>query len=1226
MSDPYDRIAKTRNAPPPDLVAIASLDRHIDDTYRRSTYPAYVKFETFLSRPEFTCAARDQKMNIWEQGNRYRLLHIPAEYLDEFFHLYDECRKLGITLNFTEKQNPVASGVRLDFDIYQDVPGDTLTNNMIDKLCENVVKTLSEIFPLEAECERDTDYKIVTIVTKRPVISEVEREGRKQWKSGLHIDIPSVKCSRNAKRLIIQQLLEKRVMTRVFGSAHPHAENYLDQASSSVPLVLFGSCKEGGTAYKIIKVRQYHVDGPNNVIGTDDNKFLLETQLNQSMEMSVNYSWDQLGANAERTLVKKIEFAPRATWSSELMALDHRNERNSEQVTVSLINDLNHLTVNDPNAEHLKLVLDCLKPQRYDDRKEWFKIIYVLVRSNSDYVPLARWFSMKSTKYDAVEFDKSIEQIKTLSLDKITVAMLHHMAKSDNPVMYLKAQEQSCRDLLYKYVFDSITEGKLGHTHFAELLHVYLRNKYVTDFNGRDRVWYEFKFPGEQHELGQVYKWTPITYPDSLDLYMHRKLSKVCFDLLDYMTKRRSDSSEATLVKYWVKLSSNVRGSARGLWTTPFKIGVLRQAEVIFSQPGFIKSLDQDAMCLGVGNGVLHLSREGAAPKLLKAFHGFKISRSTETMYEPMDPEDPLTLRLLGAMRNMFPEDESDTFEYVMSYISASIDNRPREAIMLLLTGAGSNGKSVLLSLITSMLGAQYSCAMPFSMLICNREDSPESAKPMLMQLVGARLAVYSEGPSNAIMYMPMVKRLTGGDAMAVRPLYGNAINIRARCMHLVMSNHDFMILTHEEATWRRLRYVKMMMTFRDAAQYDASNPFHRKIDHMMNSEFFDHAETRKCMLSICVFFHMKLMRYWDGIVDHVPHPNVETYTSRFRNSQDTVNRFISERVVMCVDAPEPLDADVEGADTKLMNRVTLEDVVVKYRDWYTRNIKSLQAHDNSQYMKEFRDSSLMAAIEETARGTCLKRGYRALGSDEDLKTGEIMYRPKITRVVTKPSGVKEFPDETTEQYILRFKREHALLMATEPADANDVKLMTLYSKQAQNITATALEINMDEHYDERPEAQQPVEVDRTTDEYILANNAGMEYESDVEDFEIPSQQDLQNDSVQHALDRALETKPVGTRGRTARVAAVARVATRAAPTRLVVQSSSSARANAVRVERDVKTLETREKSISGNSQIRSDLQKCVQKQQAGIRVRAANAAKSPANTTSDNDSEHDSE
>lgn len=55
---------------------------------------------------------------------------------------------------------------------------------------------------------------------------------------------------------------------------------------------------------------------------------------------------------------------------------------------------------------------------------------------------------------------------------------------------------------------------------------------------------------------------------------------------------------------------------------------------------------------------------------------------------------------LENTIKNLYPENEYDAYEYLMYYLSICLYDKPTENILLILNGNGSNGKSFLLDLI----------------------------------------------------------------------------------------------------------------------------------------------------------------------------------------------------------------------------------------------------------------------------------------------------------------------------------------------------------------------------------------------------------------------------------------------------------------------------------------------------------------------------------------------
>ena len=161
------------------------------------------------------------------------------------------------------------------------------------------------------------------------------------------------------------------------------------------------------------------------------------------------------------------------------------------------------------------------------------------------------------------------------------------------------------------------------------------------------------------------------------------------------------------------------------------------------------------------------------------------------------------------ALRNLFPDDEPDTFNYIMHYLASTLDGHKKESIFMILVGKGSNGKSFLVELHKGAIGEIYGVKMPLSFLTSRSKDA-ESATPALMQLKDAHFAYYSESNKFEVLNMAKIKEFTGQETMAGRKLHQDYINFKPKCHHLVASNNDFEILGTDHGTWRRIDYVNM--------------------------------------------------------------------------------------------------------------------------------------------------------------------------------------------------------------------------------------------------------------------------------------------------------------------------------------------------------------------------------------------------------------------------------
>lgn len=1052
------------------------IDSHINN--RMST--EYNVFNEFLDTTKYVVDSKVNPPNIWEQGGAMRCFNFPKEVINKFFTLYEKCRVAGTVMHFTEKQTAESSGIRYDLDIYQGEKNmkSLLTSDLpFNKFVNKFAKLFAKIFDIPAR-----EFNVLVVIEVKPKVMFDEK--KKQYKDGVHINIPSLKISRKAKRYLLKEILNKKIMTDCFGKDYgdiTDPEEFIDKQSCHVPLLLFGSVKNGVKYPYVFKTSYFiNYDSNKNPTIIQNNNFTTD-KYNMALEISSCFDGEK---------IEKIHVEPRDEYIVEVDAWETRNRiiNISEDQLEETINDMNHLTVNDPDTAYIYKLLDILKPYRYNDNKSWFKVVSALVNGGDKYIPFAKWFSQKSERYiNDDDFNKTIDSIKkNNNKNGFNTQHILWWAKEDNSEKYDEINRKALFHKLFKMITDEINEGKLGHAHFAELAIISVKNKYVTDYKGNNsqRKWYEFKFPEDKMKMGQVYKWVEINHPDALDRYLSNKLHTINLKLVLYLKKQMLQKADnKNLAAYYKALLRNFKSSCRCLHQDNYKESILRQMQKMLVMPGFIDNLDKDEMYLGVAQGVLMLSQYGYKPKLIKSFHTIKISRYTSTSYYEFNPKEPNTRKLLKAYRGMFPDKETDAFEYYMGAHAASIDNRPRETIIFLITGGGANGKSAFEEMHAAALGDQYCTPLPINMLLDNgRDDNGENPSSFFMKLETARSAYYEEGPTLAVLKMSMVKKITGCATLPGREMHEKARTFDSRCYHFVLSNHDFEIKSFEEATMRRLRYIQLKITFKDELDYNPDDPDQRLKDHSFDASMRNKPEFKSAYLSIMTFFHMKLMHYHGGRIDNIPHETIDRDTLSFRNRQDHLNRFISTRIVKRV----PLLED----STEKYEPTSIENIVQEYKEWYSKNVKDTRHFD---IKKSINDSVLRDHLFTKKGCDYLKAEYRVVPTGEMPDDDELLLEKVDKKGKVKKYSMK-YKKETPDQALDRFEREWN-------------ELCELNSKQSK------LDINMTDAFDgaSDDEESRDIEVPKFKSKKIIKDDYDFE-EDDVT-------REIEKDMLNRAVD-----------------------------------------------------------------------------------------------------------
>jgi phage/plasmid-associated DNA primase len=550
----------------------------------------------------------------------------------------------------------------------------------------------------------------------------------------------------------------------------------------------------------------------------------------------------------------------------------------------------------------------------------------------------------------------------------------------------------------------------LSHSDIAKLLHILLQHKYVTDVPEEESkvYWYEFILDDDDHIDGELYKWYKWkTLPTSLDRYISEVLPNL-FEMVFINVKKNFEKSTGDINKYYNKVLQNFKATMRKLGDRFFKKNVIEEAAVKFSKRGFDYSLDKNPLIRGVQNGVLKMSHvPGGKPLLIQGYHTHPISKYTKVPYIPFNPYDPLTKKILIALRNLFPDNEPDSFEFYMSYLSSTADGNPKESMFMMMVGKGSNGKTFSVELHKSAIGDIYGVKMPLSYLTA-KDSNPENATPVEVMLKDATFAYYSESNKNEVLNAAKIKRVTGLETLGGRKLNCNYMMFKPKCHHLVTTNFDFDVLCDDHGTWRRIVYVPLKMTFVDTSTevFDPNDPNQRIADSTLAQGWTEDPEVQGRYYGIMIWYNYWLYRKYKGKVKSVPHPHIQYETEKYRRRQNALSAFLAQRFVKL-------------ADKNYQSPMTEE--IQKYIKWYTVNYgNSIPAKG---VITLFQNSQIGKHIITTQRGIFMK-GYKFLDNAEQLNEGE-EYAMKNVFDIDVPEDNFGIEPETPDQFYSRICSEY---------------------------------------------------------------------------------------------------------------------------------------------------------------------------------------------------------
>ena len=1003
------------------------------------------RLTTFFSDSSMVNSSGDPTTNIVDRFTK-KCYNVPAAKIPKMFKLIDECRKNNISMMLTEKQlDP--SGLMFDFDIQQEKNKSQISTEMIEEFCQNLFALLIEILDF-----KDKQKEIFYVgITRRPVIDMPS--DKEYYKDGFHVLIPGIKVSRAIKIFIINKILSRDIITRIFNDVKPapfklasdeqyQQKHYLDVNSAHVPVHFIGSrTKPTNRPYQLRHIFAVSVKFSEKYIRVKEENHLI-SDINICHEFSVNYEKPE-------GVIKKEEYTPVEKYLAEIAELSNRN-KHVETENNNNYGALSTNAVHDAIHDEVRKLLDLLAPQRYEEYGLWRDVIFALSGTSISYKGLAEYFSRKWPKFNIIDFENMWNQSLKGTKNKkvLSIGSIHYWARLDNPERYEQLRKESADAVLMKMVYEQHKEGILSHADIADILYRLLQFKYVTDIpeGGKKRIWYEFILDDDDHIDGELYKWKICEEepPVNIANYISRTLPKL-FELALKRVKRHYDEADADKSKWYKKVYDNFKTTMRKLGDLPTIKNCSTMVAKRFAKCGFAKLLDKDPLVRGVQNGILKLGWGiNNPPKLIQGYHSYKISKFTEVPYIAFDPYDPITKKILITLRGMFPDNETDSFEFTMYFLSSTLDGNPKESMIMLMVGGGSNGKSFLVELHKSAIGDTYGVKMQTSFLT-SVASSADAATPAIMQLKDATFAYYSETNKSEVLNEARMKEITGQETLSGRKLNENIVNFKPKCHHLVVSNNNFIIQSGDHGTWRRIIYNPLKIRFVDTANdvLDVNDPYQREADVTISDEWTAEPEIRGRYLGFMVWMHFWLYNKYKGKVMKVPHPHIHFETEKYRHSQDTVMKFLSTCLVKL---------DDDGIENPI------EPELEKYRIWYSKTTNKTIAMQG--LVDVFKNNKVISRfIKSTRRGHVLV-GHRFLDYGQKLDpNSDETYAIQDVYELEMGDGNAGIPIETPEQYyqkILIEYNKYKSLFSNQATYNVDAKFQSMVDSECESSSSSS--------------------------------------------------------------------------------------------------------------------------------------------------------------------------
>ena len=202
--------------------------------------------------------------------------------------------------------------------------------------------------------------------------------------------------------------------------------------------------------------------------------------------------------------------------------------------------------------------------------------------------------------------------------------------------------------------------------------------------------------------------------------------------------------------------------------------------------------------------------------------------------------------------------------------------------------GGGRNGKSVVTSLMTKVLG-DYKGELPLT-AVTTKRTAVGGLAPEIAGLKGKRYVVMQEPTQKDVLNEGILKELTSGhDAIQARSLFSMPVSFLPQFKLIVCANILPEIRAQDHGTWRRIRVVPFMSLFTEnPVEGDPYKPYQYKLDASIDEKF---DSWKKVMLALLVD---RVLKTNGRVLDC---ETVLKASNEYKQKQDVISQFIDDRI-----------------------------------------------------------------------------------------------------------------------------------------------------------------------------------------------------------------------------------------------------------------------------------------------------------------------------------------
>ena len=804
-------------------------------------------------------------------GGKY---FIPEEEMGEFYRLYVDVILDNKPLYLTEKPREIGP-LRVDLDFIYDVPVKEHKHTQ-----EQVIAFTAAYMGAMKEYLKLPEQTDIYIMEKRRPTFDKKKD---RYKSGIHIVVPNVCTKKYVEQSVRRNLLKR--MQEFFPNlpvkddwSKIYDEQVLNR-SQQWTLYMSQKADEDSMPYKISYILRYENDKIRVLNSRPDFSVDLMKTLSlrdEKPETELSEEGKALYGNTKTAGKEDVRISggkPRA--GRPLERGDKPGSRASSP------NGRIFIQLDPEKREYLRCHVMNLNPERAESYDTWVKVALCLHNIHPDLLDVFLDFSSQNAeKYNEAD---CIQKWNGLTFrndgDRLGEGSLRTWSREDNREGYDEIEKNNVQRLVAAAL--SCTEHDV-----ACVIHAKYRDQYkCADF--KNNIWYRW--------TGHIWRETD----SGVDLLM--KLSKqVAAVFLEREGKISTEMSQRELIECtqkenkmecgvceYCKMSAEKDGYHKvftRLKTTGFKNNVMKECRELFFDEDFTKKVDANKDLIAFSNGVLDMTTENFAFREGKPED--YISFSTGIDYDADRPyyEYPAWPAVEQFIQKVMPDRE--VREYFLKHLATNIIGGNTAQKFHILTGSGSNGKSMIMNLMSKALG-DYACTVPITLFTQKRGRSGAAA-PEVARLKGRRFVTMQEPDEAIALNTGLMKEITSGEKMYARDLFKSGTEFEVQAKFHLACNEKPKINTTDGGTWRRLVVINFTSKFVPNPSAINEYPMDESIQFLVNT--VEWATPFQAYL-------VHILKEGHGFRKLPAPQKVLEYTSEYRNDNDGIAKFISEKI-----------------------------------------------------------------------------------------------------------------------------------------------------------------------------------------------------------------------------------------------------------------------------------------------------------------------------------------